>query len=305
MSMITRILFYDAMYIVGFALMLLTSLLGCRIYGIGRVRAAVYSVISFAAGIGGAFLIGVIYNKLQSLKGTETDVRVDMLGAMIFTLFFLIAAVPVEKLFVKARAKTTADGAGVRNVSFRDTMDMIIPGAFIVFTCIKFGCHVKGCCYGVIWDRGIKSPLADVRLFPVQLCEFASLCAILILCYFLKRTRIYRRGMAAPLTAFFYGVSRFLWEFLRFYTPEMKHFALGLSLWQLICLLVIVVTAVWLAVLYKTQPGEPLPKGKFMLKAEALTADKKQQTSRNNAKGKNANAGKKNEKKKTTTAKRK
>ncbi len=71
MSMISRILFYDAMYIVGFALMLLTSLLGCRIYGIGRVRAAVYSVIFFAAGIGGALLIGVIYNKLQSLKRTE------------------------------------------------------------------------------------------------------------------------------------------------------------------------------------------------------------------------------------------
>ncbi|MCR5781623.1 MAG: prolipoprotein diacylglyceryl transferase [Clostridia bacterium] len=304
MSMITRILFYDAMYIAGFALMLLTSLLGCRIYGIGRVRAAVYSVISFAAGIGGALLIGVIYNKLQSLKGTETDIRVDMLGAMIFTLFFLIAAVPIEKLFVKARAKK-ADSAEVRNVSFRDTIDMIIPGAFIVFTCIKFGCHVKGCCYGVIWDRGIKSPLADVRLFPVQLCEFASLCAILILCCFLKRTKIYRRGMAAPLTAFFYGVARFLWEFLRFYTPEMKHFALGLSLWQLFCLLVIVVTAVWLAVLYKTQPGEPLPKGKLILKAEELSADRKKQNGRKNAKGKNANAKNKNKKKKATTAKRK
>ena len=284
MSILTRMLIYNATYAVGAVLMLLTVIISSKTYGISRMRAAVYAVLSFGAGIGGANLIGAVYNALWSLKGIETDIKVDMLGAMIFTLFFLLAVIPAEK-GVRKRMSAKPGGREIKPVSFRDTMDMIIPGAFLVFTCIKLGCHIRGCCYGVPWEHGVRSPMGDIRLFPVQLCEFASLCAILIICSFIKRTKLYRRGMAAPLTAFMYGAARFCWEYARYYTPEMKHFASGLSLWQLFSLLVIVVTAIWLAVLVKTQPPEPLPELKIISlrkTADAVKNDTKSKGGTNN-----------------------
>ena len=264
-DILTRIIIYYATYAVGFILMLLLSLLRCPVYGSSRARAAAYSVITFLSGFAGALIIGVVYNFLFSLKGVETAIRVDMLGAVIFTSLFLLAAVYIEKYYWKRQAQKAAqDGAKAapaRTVSFRDTMDMMIPGSFLVFTCIKLGCHVRGCCAGVECGWGIYFPNRDITLFPVQLCEFASLCLILIGCYFIKQTRFFRRGMAGPLTACLYGFARFGWEFLRWYTPETRYFLFGLTLWQLFCLLVIAVSAVWLLILYKTQPGEPLPKG--------------------------------------------
>ena len=70
--------------------------------------------------------------------------------------------------------------------------------------------------------------------------------------------------MAGPLTVLIYAIARFLWEFLRFYTPEYRNFFLGLSLWQLICVLVILIAGVWVLILYKTHPSEPLPKRKLI-----------------------------------------
>ena len=301
-EMLTRILIYYATYLVGFVLMLLLSLFRCSVYGSSRARAAAYSFITFLSGLAGALIIGVVYNFLYSLKGINTTIRVDVLGAVIFTSLFLLAAVSIEKRYLKSKAEKAAlngteDAAPIRTVSFRDTMDMMIPGSFLVFTCIKLGCHVRGCCAGVEYSWGIYFPNRDITLFPVQLFEFATLCAILIACYFIKQTSFFRRGMAGPMTAGMYGVARFGWEFARYYSPEMRHFLFGLTLWQLFSILVIVVSAIWLAVLYTTQPSEPLPK-KPPSKTVKKTGGnrKKGKTSAKNNQNGTALAGSKNKK---------
>ena len=275
MSIFTRIFIYYGAYAAGFALMLVMSLIRCGLYGISRARAAVYSFLCFAVGVGGARLIGAIYNALFTIKGIETDVSVDVLGALIFNLFFLMAAVPLENFFRKRFAQQPPEDGQVAPRSFRDTIDLIMPGSFLVFASIKFGCHIRGCCYGVIWEHGIKSPLGDIRVFPVQLCESATILAIAAAGCFMMRAGFYRRGMAAPLFANMYGVARFGWEFLRFNPPEMRNYALGMTVWQLFCLLVIIVTAIWLAVLVKTQPPEPLRKNRASSKTGKETSPSK------------------------------
>ena len=302
-DMITRILLYYATYALGFILMLLLSLFRCGVYGSSRARAAVYSVITFLSGFAGARIIGVVYNFLFSLKVIETDVKVDVLGAVIFTALFLLIAVYIEKFFLNRRQKQAAQNgtdaiAPIRTVSFRDTMDMMIPGSFLVFACIKFGCHIRGCCYGVEWSWGIHFPERDITLFPVQLFEFATLFLIVLTSILFQQTNVFRRGMTGPFAANLYGVARFFWEFFRYNTPEMRHFLFGMTQWQLFSILVIVVSAVWLAVLYKTRPAEPLPKGRLQLTAEEKLGigKKKKKTAAKNSKNAAAHKGGKKKK---------
>lgn len=303
--MITRILIYDATYVVGFALMLALSLLRGRVYGSSRARAAAYSFITFASGFLGALIIGAVYNVLFSLKGIETDIKVDVLGAVIFTFVFLLIAIYTEKYFVKRKHAAAvrngdADVPPARTVSFRDTMDMMIPGSFLVFACIKFGCHIRGCCFGIICDWGIHPPnRTDLTLFPVQIFECATLCLIVLFSILFQQTGIFRRGMTGPFAANLYGVARFFWEFFRYNTPEMRNFLFGMTLWQLLSILVIVVSAIWLAVLYRTQPAEPLPKGKLLLAIEKMLPERKKKKKKPGAtkNGSAANRGGKRKKK--------
>ncbi len=162
--------------------MLTLSLLRCGVYHSSRARAVAYSFITFASGFLGALIIGAVYNFLFSLKGIVTDIKVDVLGAVIFTALFLLIAVSIEKLYLKRKAESAArngaaDGAPIRSVSFRDTMDMMIPGSFLVFACIKFGCRVRGCCFGVECSWCVHPPgRTDPRCFPCRRLN-ASRCA--------------------------------------------------------------------------------------------------------------------------------
>ena len=54
----------------------------------------------------------------------------------------------------------------------------------------------------------------------------------------LERRPHFIRGGTYPLTAALYAVVRFGWEFLRGYAPRMRRFYLGMSFWQLCCILV-------------------------------------------------------------------
>ena len=276
-SAILKTVYYYASYAVGFLLMLILSALRCRVYRIKRSRAVIYSFFTFFSGYAGAAIIGFIYNALWSLKKITTEIKVDVIGAVIFTSLFLLAAVYIEKGYLKLEQKRLLQKGGdapVRTVSFRDTMDLMIPGSFLVFACIKIGCTIRGCCLGVECSWGLYG-YTGKTYFPIQPLEAATICLIILVCYFIKQTKFYRRGMGGPLTAFFYGLARFLWEFLRYYTPEMRHFALGLTLWQFLCLLILVVAGVWIKVLYKTQPSEPLPKEKPYVFFESKFSSKK------------------------------
>ena len=245
MSIITRILIYDASFVVGFALLLAHNLLRCKTFRISRARAAVYSFLTLLSGGGGAMLAAKLYNALAAVKGVTLEVKVEQLGALIFVPPLLLAAVAVEKRFLKR--KTTANGtdaAPVRTVSYRDTMDLVIPGAFVLLTVTKIGCHFRGCCYGVECGWVIYLPNVDITLFPVQIFECVTTLLILLATCCVQQAGFFRRGMSLPFGAGLFAAARFFWEFFRHHEPEMRHFALGLTLGQLLSLLLIAVFAV-------------------------------------------------------------
>ncbi len=151
---------------------------------------------------------------------------------------------------------------------------------------------------------GVFSPYLRKTVFPVQIFESVSICAILILVYCIKQTGFYRRGMAGPLAAGFYGLVRFCWEYKRFYTPEMRNYAGGFTLWQLFCILTAAVAAIWLAVLYKTQPPEPMPQSSAFAFVRAKLREQKRKHKKSPAYGGKTAAKRKGRKKKKPAAKR-
>ncbi|MCH5198747.1 MAG: prolipoprotein diacylglyceryl transferase [Oscillospiraceae bacterium] len=300
MNYLQRLLIYNSMYVIGFIIMLILNISKHNTYRISRARGVIYSIITFVYGYLGAMLIGDLYNAVASLKGIETEVRVDMIGAVVFMLLW-IPTVYIEKKFIKIKnrkKKTESPGqAEISPVSFRDTLDFIAPGAFLVLACIKFGCCFMGCCYGIECDWGVYSWVKHTKLFPVQIFEFISICVILVIAYYIKQTKFFRRGMAGPLTAGMYIFTRFCWEFLRYNTPELQHFFLGMTIWQIMCVIVFIIVFVWVTVLYITQPSQPMPKGYLFAKNEAKkvnNAGKKASASKSNKKNDKTKSGKKN-----------
>lgn len=259
-----RIYIYHSMYGVGLILMTLFNvLINYKVFNFSRLRAFVYSVLTFVYGYLGGMCIGYLYNAITDLKGVDASyiIRVDMIGSIVFFLFLIPTAL-AEKYIVKHKKPRYINGkrVPVKPVSARETLDFAVLGGVIFLSCIKIGCSISGCCFGVENDWGVFSPKIHTTVFPVQIFEFATLCLIVIATYFIQQTKFYRKGMAAPLAASMYFFARFCWEFLRYYTPEMRHFFLGLSLWQIFSAIVFIVVAAWGIGLYITQPSEPMPK---------------------------------------------
>lgn len=258
--------YYYMMYYVGFFAALGVNLLFHYKYRSSRLRAALYT-FCFVYGVVGALLMGKVYTAILRRNGLSGSSSVSMFGAVIFTPLLVIATACAETAVRNALKKAKQPKKKnplLTSYSERagQTLDMLTPDIFIVLACMKLGCHFRGCCYGVPMENGIYSAMADMKVFPVQILESATIFAILILCCFLKQAPFYRSGMAYPLTAAVYCVSRFIWEFRRYYPEEMRRLILGMTFWQFCALLVFLSSAVSVTVLIKTRPASPLPKRK-------------------------------------------
>ncbi len=255
---------YYAMYVVGFALMMLLNVFSYDRYRTTLTRAVFYTLLTYFYGVGGAMLMGRIYTAVSAARGASDTSKVAIFGAVVFTPLFLLLTVLAENLcygFRPRKADKDQRGAYKRTESPRDTLDLLAPGIFIILTCAKLGCSFEGCCFGVECSWGVHTGYhPGVTVFPVQLFEVATMCVVILLCRYIKRTRFYRRGMAFPLTAAFYTVARFGWEFKRYYAPEMRNILFGLTFWQLFCAGVFFASVISLCVLYRLYPAEPLPK---------------------------------------------
>lgn len=230
---------YYAMYLVGFAVMMLVSRRTCARYGVGKKEATSCTLLAYVAGVAGAMLMGRIFTAVSAAVGEPSASGVAIFGAVIFSPLILLAALRMMKLNVAAM------------------FDLLTPGIFLILTCAKFGCALYGCCPGIPWDRGIYNPHVGEKVFPVQICEVLTMAAVILLTqWFVRRSRRFRPGMAYPLTAGAYAFTRFFWEFARYYDSDrMRHFFLGMSFWQLACILTFAVSAVLLSVIRKKTPA--------------------------------------------------
>ena len=232
-------------------------------YKISRLRTIVFTIITYVFGVTGALIMGKIYTAICVIHNVDDNSRVAIFGAVIFTPLMLTATAAVDKLISGYRLQIYHNKKHVKHnklpeVSIRNTIDLLTPGIFIILTCAKLGCFFEGCCYGVECSWGVYSDRAGTTVFPVQLFEVGTMLIVLLLSFIIKRTGFYRRGMAYPLTAALYCIARFGWEFMRYYPAQMQHVLFGLTFWQFLCVIVFVTSVISIAVLYKTQPSNPL-----------------------------------------------
>lgn len=251
------------MFVLGFIFLIWYNYCFYHIYNISRKRALWYS-LTFMYGMLGANVMGRIYTAVCSANNIDDASRLAIFGAVLFAPILILLTVLAEKWYINfginkaATKKTSAKNRKIKTVSCRDTLDMLTPGLFITLAFGKIGCLYEGCCFGIECSWGIYSDKIDATVFPVQLFEAFTSILILIICYFIKRTRFYRRGMAYPLNALLYCISRFCFEFLRHYIPELRHLLFGLTLWQGLCILVIISSIISIIVLYKKEKSHPL-----------------------------------------------
>lgn len=222
---------YKGMYLVGFALMMLYSIKNCGKYNISKKRAVVMTLFTYVSGVTGALIMGKIFTLISESLGLSQSSSVAIFGAVIFTpLFLILGFIVTEKLLV-----------AVKPGSWRDNIDLLTPGIFMILICAKFGCMFAGCCQGFLCDSfGIYNPVLDAKVFPIQPFEVVTMTAVMVICHFLlKKENIFPRGSAYPLTAAIYSVTRFCWEFARYYESDsLRHLFMGLSFWQICCILV-------------------------------------------------------------------
>ena len=284
--------FNDLIYLPAFILAIVVGLKTRYKYKVSKPRCLVYLVVSLFYAFLMAELSGKVYNAImRSVKHVETYQNRAIFGAILLTPLCIIATVQLEKaarnlfnrvLISKQSDEKLADaaaGSPAYTVSVRNIMDMVTPIFLIVLIFVNFRCAWVGCCFGIACSWGIHSSTIDTTVLPVQFFEAGCTFLIIILCYYLKQTSFFRRGMAFPLAVSFYSAARFILEFLRYYSPEERNFLLHLTLWQWLCMFVLVSSAISVFVLYNHQPSEPLPGllRPMIEKREAIRAEKQKE----------------------------
>ncbi len=226
---------YYAMYVIGFAIMMAYSLIKCKKYGVPRPRAVIYTLLTYIYGVGGAMIMGSIYSSAAAARGSGDMSKVAIFGAVIFTPLFLVLTMILENII---RPLLKRD-----KISMRKTMDLLTPGIFIILTCAKFGCALIGCCHGIGCSFGVYHPDLHMYVFPVQICEVVCMMLILYLVSILEFRGKIKPGEKYFITAGLYSISRFFWEFFRYYdSPQMRNFCLGMTMWQMCCVIVLLVS---------------------------------------------------------------
>lgn len=220
------------MYAVGFILMMVVSLSTCKKHGVSRLSAFAFTLVSYVGGVAGAMFMGDQFTKV-AVKYGGLESKVAIFGAVMFVPIFIIGA------------------ALLSGKPWRGVMDTMAPGGFIILTCAKFGCAIYGCCSGIPCEFGIYSPVYKMVMFPSQIFETISMCFVVGFCFWygLKyKNRV--AGKSYPYTIMLYSVVRFAWEFVRYYDVEqMRHMFLGMTFWQLWCIVTFFEGLVWLLVL--------------------------------------------------------
>ena len=144
---------YYGMYIVGFALMMVINLKNCKKYEMKKAVTVILTLITYVAGVTGAMIMGDAYSSVIS-KFNDGDSAVAIFGAVVFTPIFMTFA------------------ALILGQSWRNLMDMLAPGIFIILACAKFGCFLAGCCPGRECNFGIYNPNYEMTMFPSRVNSF-------------------------------------------------------------------------------------------------------------------------------------
>ena len=115
---------YYSMYVIGFAIMMIYSFIKCKKHNVSRLRAVIYTLLTYIYGVGGAMIMGSVYSSAAAARGSGDMSKVAIFGAVIFTPLFLIISLLLENLGRRLLKKN--------KISMRNTLDLLTPGIFII-----------------------------------------------------------------------------------------------------------------------------------------------------------------------------
>ncbi|MBO5936774.1 MAG: prolipoprotein diacylglyceryl transferase [Clostridia bacterium] len=222
---------YYGMYLVGFAIMMVVNLKTYKKYDLSKFSTVAITLITYVAGVTGAMIMGNLYTAIHAKYDENTTVAI--FGAVVFTpIFMTLVALALNK-------------------PWRKVIDMLAPGIFIILTCAKFGCFMAGCCPGRECSFGVYNPRFELTMFPSQLFESITMCFVVAFCFiYAFKNKKCISGSVYPVTAAVYSVTRFCWEFMRYYShEEMRHIMFGMTFWQFCCVMVIIISFIWILLL--------------------------------------------------------
>ncbi len=206
-------------------------------------KALVYALVLIGTGMIELKLMGIIRTVVMTLVSSgefspKSSVRI--FGAILFQ--------PIVAFIL---SRLTGD-------NFRRVIDSFAPETFLYFIVGKISCHLEGCCHGFPYENGVESIIYGGKVFPVQLCEAASTVVIVAILYLISKDKYkLRRGSLFPIGTIMYSVVRFFWEYFRYYDVVWeKDFFLGMNFWQTFCVIAIIVSIIWLIVLYSKREYE-------------------------------------------------
>lgn len=218
--------------VVGMIVVIILSFFTCKKHGISKLSTLLFILFGYTSGVICAGWMGELYTKVSRMYGGGTS-NVAIFGVVVGLPIMLILA------------------SLLSGHNWREITDLFAPGAFLGLAFSKFGCFLSGCCPGIEWEYGVYNIHLEKRMFPSQICE--SITMVLVVAFSFWYTQKYKKripGSAYPVTAIVYAATRFFWEFFRYYDiDKMKHLFLGLSFWQLWCIIVFIISVIWLRIL--------------------------------------------------------
>ena len=138
----------------------------------------------------------------------------------------------------------------IKHKVFRNYFDIVMPSVAIAQGFGRIGCFLAGCCYGKETDSACSVTFThsdfapnNVSLIPTQLISSAA-CFLLALVLILIARKQRKPGFIAGLYLVFYGIGRFLIEFLR---GDIERGSIGaLSTSQFISIIIVVLGLIWI-----------------------------------------------------------
>ena len=215
---------YGLMIGIGFVLAILVGEIRARYFKLKEDAIFDIAIIAGLSGFGGAKLLYVIVNFRDFLKSP-----LQVLGSSGFVVYGgLISGILCGLLYVR-----------IKKISFFEYFDLIMPEIALAQGFGRLGCFMAGCCYGkettspigVVFPQNSLAP-SGVKLLPTQLisagADFINMAVLMLIAWKFSYTAGKNAGNAkdnkrkylvagdiGSLYLVFYGIGRFLIEFLR------------------------------------------------------------------------------------------
>jgi len=232
-----------------------------------------FSIYSYGLMLAVAFLLSVSLAKAQAKKEQINPGAIfdfcffsflfGVLGARIFYIAENIGYYfrePLEVFMLQHGGLSWFGGlaAGVifgaaylkkKRLSIYRILDLMAPFLALAQAIGRIGCLLNGCCFGKPSLWGIYFEAHEATLIPTQLYSSLALLLIFIILR-LAQAKAHRQGEVFFLYLLLYSLKRFFIEFYRDDNPPVIY---GLSLFQLLSLLVLFFSLAKLILIKRTQ----------------------------------------------------